>query len=172
MSPPDKALPRPLGSSSSKGHATCQHFVTLHLLDTIKGACRDHSKGPKNKRRTTTTTQSETRANNSPRPCEGTRRVAHTHILLSHLKTWELLPLSHLLVTPTTSTSVQDNTELSPPLDVGHFLARTSINRLCSSCTPSGPSTRKHSLLVGARTVVSYTDTWQNPLSSSPKETP
>jgi hypothetical protein len=35
------------------------------------------------------------------------------HALHSHFKTWEPLPLSLLLVTPTTSTSVQDNTELS-----------------------------------------------------------
>jgi hypothetical protein len=64
---------------------------------------------------------------------------------------------SRPLVTPTISTSVQDNTELSTPLNVGHFSARTSINRLCPSCTPSGLPTRKHSLL-GARTAVSYTD--------------
>jgi hypothetical protein len=114
MSPPDKALPRPLGSSTSEGHTTCQHFVTLHLLQTIKGACRDHSIGRRKRRRTTTTTtQSETRVDNSPGPCEGTSRVTHTHTLLSHLETWELLPLSHPLVTPTTSTSVQDNTELT-----------------------------------------------------------
>jgi hypothetical protein len=36
-------------------------------------------------------------------------------ILFSQLETWELLPLSHPLVTPTTSTSVQDNTELTSP---------------------------------------------------------
>jgi hypothetical protein len=112
MSPPDKALPRPLGSSTSKGHTTCQHFVTLHLLETIKGTCRDHSRGPE-KRTTTATTQSETRADNSPGPCEDTSRVVHTPILLSHLETWELLPLSHPLVTPTTCTLVQDNTKLT-----------------------------------------------------------
>jgi hypothetical protein len=55
-SPPDKALPRPLGSSS-KDHTTGPHFVTLDLLETIKGACGDHSKGTDNPgKRTTTTT--------------------------------------------------------------------------------------------------------------------
>jgi hypothetical protein len=43
-SPPDKALLRPL-SSSSKCHTTRPYFITLHLLVIIKGACRDLSKG-------------------------------------------------------------------------------------------------------------------------------
>jgi hypothetical protein len=111
-SPPDKALPRPLGSSTSKGYTTCQHFVTLHLLEAIKGACMDYSKGGK-RRTTTTRTRSETRADNSSGPCTGTSRVTRTHSLLSHLETWEFLPLSHPLITPTTSTSVQDNIELT-----------------------------------------------------------
>jgi hypothetical protein len=51
MSPPDKALPRPLGSSTSKSHTTCQHFVTLHLLESIKEVCRDHSKGEGNEKK-------------------------------------------------------------------------------------------------------------------------
>jgi hypothetical protein len=75
----------------------------------------DHSKGTEKKRTTTTTTQSETRTDNSPGPCEGTSRVMHTHTLHSHLETWEFLPLSHPLVTPTINTSVQDNTELAYP---------------------------------------------------------
>jgi hypothetical protein len=49
MLPSDKALPRPLSSSTSEGHTIYQHFVTLHLLEAIKGACRDHSKGRKKK---------------------------------------------------------------------------------------------------------------------------
>jgi hypothetical protein len=75
----------------------------------MQGSYQDRPK----KRTTTATTQSETRADYSPRPCEGTSRVAHTHIPLSHHETWKLLPLSHPLVNPTTSTSVQDNTELT-----------------------------------------------------------
>jgi hypothetical protein len=103
MSPPDKALLRPLGSFSNKDHTMYPHFATLHLLEAIKGACRDRST------KNDTTTQHDTRADNSPRPCEGTMGVTHT------LSTHTLRPgsssLSHPLVTPTTSTLVQDNTE-------------------------------------------------------------
>jgi hypothetical protein len=45
-----KALPRPIGSSS-KGHITRPYFVTLHLLETIKEACRDRSKGTEKDRK-------------------------------------------------------------------------------------------------------------------------
>jgi hypothetical protein len=143
--------PEASGLLPRQGSPTHQRLVTLYLLKAIKGACMDHSRGHDQE-------ENITRSHNSPGPCEGSSRATHTHTLHARPKTWEPLPLSLSLVTPTTSTLVQDNTDLSPPLDVGHSLARTSINRLCSSCTPSGPSTRRHSLLVGARTVVSYTD--------------
>jgi hypothetical protein len=123
-------------------------------------------------RRNTITTQRKIRAGNSPGPCEVTSRVAHTHFLHSRLETWELLPLSRPLVTLTTSTSVQEIQNSPPPLDVEHFSARTSINRLCSSCIPSGPPTRRHSLLVGARTGVSYTDTTIAQMCQPPSVSP
>jgi hypothetical protein len=100
-SPPDKALPRPLGSFSNKGHTTYQHVVTMRLLETIKEACRDRSK------------THDTRTDNSPGPCEGTSRVTHTHS--THTLRLGRSSLSHPLVTPTTDTSVQDNTELTSP---------------------------------------------------------
>jgi hypothetical protein len=50
MSPPDKALSRPPGSFSNKDHTSYQYFVTLHLLETIKEACRDRSKEEKKRK--------------------------------------------------------------------------------------------------------------------------
>jgi hypothetical protein len=107
--------------------------------------------GTEKRRRTTTTaTQHKTRADKSPGPCEVTSRVAHTHFLHSHLETWEPLPLSHPLVTPTTSTSVQDNTELASPTGRRAFLG-PSINCPYSYCTPSGPrrADTYYSLVLG-----------------------
>jgi hypothetical protein len=34
-----------------QSHATCQYFVTLHLLESIKGACMDHSRKRKKKKK-------------------------------------------------------------------------------------------------------------------------
>jgi hypothetical protein len=91
----------------------------------------DHSKAPDRKeRRTTIATQHNTQTDNSPRPCKGTSRVAYTHFLHSHLDTWELLPLSHPLITPTTSTLVQDNTELSSPTRHRAFLGPNQYKSL------------------------------------------
>jgi hypothetical protein len=63
---------------------------------------------------------------------------ANTHTLSTHILRPRSSSLSYPLGTPTTSTSVQDNTRPPSPLDVGYSSARTSINRLCSSCTLSG----------------------------------
>jgi hypothetical protein len=42
-SPPDKALTRPLGFFSNTDRTTYRYFITLQLLEAIKGACRDSS---------------------------------------------------------------------------------------------------------------------------------
>jgi hypothetical protein len=87
-SPPDKALPRPPGSFSNKDHTPYQYFLTLHLLETIKGACRDRSKGTmgdENK----TNTRTKTLLDLARAPVESL-----TYTLHSHLETWEPLPLS------------------------------------------------------------------------------
>jgi hypothetical protein len=44
MTPPDKVLQRLPGPSTSKITPCANIIVTLHLLETIKEACRDHSK--------------------------------------------------------------------------------------------------------------------------------
>jgi hypothetical protein len=95
-SPPDKAFLRPRGSFSNEDHATYQHFVTLHLLEAIKGACRDRFRG-----RHTNTQLSWT--------LRGLWQ-SHTHSTLI-LRSGNT-SLSHPFVTPATSTSVQDNTRL------------------------------------------------------------
>jgi hypothetical protein len=107
--PSDKALPRPLGSFSNKGHITYQHFVTLHLLETIKGACRDHFRGHK-------TDEQITLLDLARAPAE-----SHTHTSTHTLRLGSS-SLSHPLVTPTTSTSVQDNIELTSPIRHRAFL--------------------------------------------------
>jgi hypothetical protein len=93
-----------------QGSPTHQHLVTLYLLEAINGACRDCSRGHDQEENITrshdhTTLLDLTRAPEEP----------HTRALHSRLETWEPLPLSHSLVTPNTSTSVQDNTDLSSP---------------------------------------------------------
>jgi hypothetical protein len=85
---------------------------------------------------------------------------SHTPTFSTHALRLGSSSLSHVRLSPLLQAlrcKIVQNSP--PPLDVGNFLTRTSINRLCS-CTPSGLLTRRHSLLVGARTVVSYTDTW------------
>jgi hypothetical protein len=82
-SPPDKAFPRPRGSFSNEDHATYQYFVTLHLLEAIKGACKDRSRGATHEH---TTLLDLVRA-----PVES---HTHTHTLHSHLEIWKHLPLS------------------------------------------------------------------------------
>jgi hypothetical protein len=70
MSPPDKALSRPRGSFSNKDHTTYQYFVTLHLLETIKGACRDRSKGRNKRKRETRTHEQVTLLDLARAPAE------------------------------------------------------------------------------------------------------
>jgi hypothetical protein len=57
----------------------------------------------------------------------------HPCSLFPLFETWARHPLSHAC-NPYTSTSVQGNTNFSPPLDVGPSLARTRINPVCSPC--------------------------------------
>jgi hypothetical protein len=68
------------------------------------------------------------------------------------------LSLSHKLVTHTTSTSMQDNTRLLPPTGHMTHLARTNINLLCSSCTPSGSKARRYKFTAGVGTSSSKAD--------------
>jgi hypothetical protein len=91
-------------------------------------------------------------------PFQGDRRWIHTQFDSSrasvpplHILRPESSSLSHQLVTRTISTSVQGNTRLSSPLDVGYSSVQTTINRLCSSCTPSRYPTRKRSFTYRVR---------------------
>jgi hypothetical protein len=86
---------------------THQHLVTLYLLEAIKGACRDHSRGHDQEESITRSYDHTTLLDLARTPAE-----PHSHALHPHPETWEPLPLSLSLVTPTTGTSVQDNTDL------------------------------------------------------------
>jgi hypothetical protein len=83
---------------------------------------------------------------------------SHTPTFSSHLKTWELLPLSYPLVTPTTSTSVQDNIELTSSTRRRALLSLNQYKLPVFFLHTIRTPTHRHSLLVGARTAVSYTD--------------
>jgi hypothetical protein len=78
----------------------------------MKGACRDRSWHDNEKEESTQTREEEEEEEEEP-PQQHTTLLdlakapaeSLTHALHSHLETWEPLPLSHSLVTPTTSTS-------------------------------------------------------------------
>jgi hypothetical protein len=114
-------------------HAQCHLFVFLFhlfsfhlfativtralLLGTIKGEARATSRGTRLKH------NSLSKHSNSPITKE----------------TWDPLPLSKKLVTPTTSTLVQGNTSSSNiHWMYGHFCPN-QYKPLCPHCTPSGP---------------------------------
>jgi hypothetical protein len=68
--------PKALGLLPRQGSPTHQHIVTLYLLEAIKGACRDHSRGHDQE-------ENIARSHNSPRSCENSSRATLTHTPLT-----------------------------------------------------------------------------------------
>jgi hypothetical protein len=115
---PFRGLQAPLPARSHHMLTFCNPAPPRGYKRSIHGSFHEDRR----KKGTNTASQRKIQAGYSPGPCEVTSRVAHTHFLQPRLETWELLPLSRPLVTPTTSTSVQDNTELSSPTGRRAFL--------------------------------------------------